>query len=371
MRLQRRGFSLLEMLTAMVIVAGVMLVIVRAMGRVQDMWVRTNARVKESQDGRAALEVLSLRVPRATLNPYWSDAELNGNPGLLVESDLHFVCGPASELINGNTAVGHAVFFQAPLGYHVQNSNTPTTASSQSAEEEYPHLVQALNAWGYFVEFGPDPTQVPSFLGPAQAPTSRRFRFRLMEFRQPTLELSLFKMDSSVPPATLMAKATDQTTLYQWFRQPLSESESLTNRRCAVVAENVLAVIFSPREGELTQGNSSSVTGPTRIAPDYHFDSRRHQWEASNTVAELTRHRLPPVIRAAVIVLDEEEWNRRGDAGASSLGQELRGVMGRYFTTASRFDSDMEQLIGELNRRKVRFKVLPFDIAFPAGRPAS
>ena len=103
------------MLTAMVVVAGIMLVVVRAMGRVQDVWVRTNARVKEAQDGRAAVDTLTLRLSRAVLNPRWEEVAEGGNPALRVDSDLHFVCGPVSQLRVSASAVGHAAFFQAPL----------------------------------------------------------------------------------------------------------------------------------------------------------------------------------------------------------------------------------------------------------------
>ncbi len=367
---ERKAFSLLEMLTAMVIVAGIMLVVVRAMGRVQDVWVRTNSRVKEAQDGRAAVDTLTLRLSRAVLNPRWTEVTDGENPALLVDSDLHFVCGPVSQLRVSPTAVGHAVFFQAPLGYHVTPTGTSTNTSSTSTDE-FPHLIQALNAWGYFVEFGPDPVRAPSFLGPAQAPSSQRNRFRLMEFRQPTLELNLFQMDTSIPPVLRLSTATSPNLLYQWFTTPLSQTQDFTRRRCTVVAENVLALIMSPREGEVDQGGGPGATGPTRIAPDYLFDSRRHQWEKGSVLAESNRHRLPPLIRVAVIVLEESDWSKLDDGRASGLGQELTGVINGSFSSASSFEQDVDRLTGDLNRRKLRFKILPFDIAYPAGRPAS
>lgn len=84
------------MIVAMAVIASAMVVVVQAMARVQDTWSATNAKVREATDARAGFEALMRTIPRAVLNPRWVTDSNEESPSLLRDSDLHFVCGPAT-----------------------------------------------------------------------------------------------------------------------------------------------------------------------------------------------------------------------------------------------------------------------------------
>ena len=108
------------------------------------------------------METMSRTLVRATLNGRWEMNDAADPKFLLRESDLHFVSGPASELLDhSGFMTGHALFFQAPNGY-TGPDDRDATATTEKAE--YDTLPGLLNAWGYFVEFGEDPAKLPAFI---------------------------------------------------------------------------------------------------------------------------------------------------------------------------------------------------------------
>ena len=230
------------------------------------------------------METLSRTIPRATLDPHWSMDDKDDPQFLLRSSDLHFVCGPAADLLSQpGDITGHAIFFQAPNGYAGTDDRTTTTPASEKAQ--YDTLPNVLNAWGYFVEFGEDPAKLPTFLTSgrrAQGLAPKRYRFRLMEFRQPAHELELFKMTGGGLPGTKLSSATSKTDLYKWFSEPMAETPQSGKRRCAVIADNILALVILP----LRQSDSTSAVTTGQFGPDptdeYLYDSRRYQWDAGN-----------------------------------------------------------------------------------------
>ena len=366
---------MLEILVSTVIVATAMLVVVQAMSRVQNTYLYTSGKVREAQDARAALETLSRVVSRATLDPRWTvgppdetDVEF-----LSRQSDLHFVSGPATDLFTSTSdKAGHAVFFQAPLGQGGASAQETTQSSfSGTGEIEYQTLPNVLNAWGYYVEFGDDPVKLPGFLSSERrnkglAP--RRHRFRLMEFRQPAHELQLFAMDDGDPPQPHLARVNTPDALYEWFNDPLQAEPGTDKHRSTIVADNVLALVIHPQSPFLDTNSASSAGQPVDIAPKYLYDSRRHQWERSSELAAVSAHRLPSAILISVIVLDELDWQKFTESEAVRAGQELRSRVNSLFRTASNFTEDMGSLVGELNRRKLKHRVISTVVHLPAGR---
>ena len=184
------GFSLLEIIVSTAIVGIVLVAIGEAMSTMQNTWVRVRGKADMFRPLRTAADTMNRRLALATLESRWVTEEdaADGKPtGEMVrESDLHFVSGPALKLTgSGATLAGHAIFFQAPFGVDAQRR-------SESAANSYDRLGHLLNAWGYFVEYGPEPGPRPAFMN--QSTSGRRDerrRFRLMEYRQPTEELSL------------------------------------------------------------------------------------------------------------------------------------------------------------------------------------
>ena len=207
------AFTLLEMVLAMTVVVLALMVVVQAMARVQDTWKMTHSKVRQAQDARAGMETMSRTIVSATLNGRWEIADADDPKYLRRQSDLHFVCGPASVLLKkSDVMTGHSIFFQAPYGYSGPvDSESSTTTTSTTQKTEYETLPDVLNAWGYFVEFGPDPVKLPPFItGDRRAAglAPKRYRFRLMEFRQPAHELALFQMDTSDPPKSKLSSSS-------------------------------------------------------------------------------------------------------------------------------------------------------------------
>lgn len=369
---RQSGFSLIEMLVATVVLAMAMLVIVQAIGRVQDTWTSTHSRVREFQDARGALETISRRLNRAVLNSRWIWNGDTNSETLTLDSDLHFVCGPTADLLPSSaSSVGHAVFFQAPMGYAGSEQAQNSTAAQSP---DYRTLPNVLNTWGYYVEFGKDERDLPLHLTSSQSPTaqsSKRHRFRLMEFRQPAHELELFNMKSGQPPVSILPKLTSQDELYEWFRDPVSKAPSSQENRCAIVAENVLALIILPGKPPDAQGVTATDLEEYELAPDYLYDSRRFQWEPASELAEPTRHRLPAALSISVIVLDETQWAAMADDEASREGSQLRSSVAGLFRRASNYDRDVGSLIGDLNRRKLKYRIISSMIQIPAGRRIS
>ena len=368
-RSHRAGFTLLEMIVAMAVVAAAMTVVVQAMARVQSTWVTTSAKVREAQDARAGMETLSRTIPRATLDPHWSMDDKDAPKYLVRSSDLHFVCGPAADLLSepGNIT-GHAIFFQAPNGYAGSDDRTTTTPAAEKAQ--YDTLPNVLNAWGYFVEFGEDPAKLPAFLSGsrrAQGLAPLRHRFRLMEFRQPAHELELFEMTGGGLPGTKLSSVTSKTDLYKWFSAPLAETAPSGKRRCAVITDNILALVIHPvRQRDPASAFTTAQFGPDP-ADEYLYDSRRYQWDAGNPKAAPSRHRLPSAVQISLIVLDERDWSKLTDQEALRTGNELRTQVSQKFSKPANFTSDMGSLTGELNRRKMRHRVITTTLQIPGG----
>lgn len=369
------AFTLLEMLLAMTVVVLALMVVVQAMARVQDTWKMTHSKVRQAQDARAGMETMSRTIVSATLNGRWEIADADDPKYLRRQSDLHFVCGPASVLLKkSNAMTGHGIFFQAPYGYSGptdRESSTTTTAE----KVEYEMLPDVLNAWGYFVEFGPDPVKLPAFItGDRRAAglAPKRYRFRLMEFRQPAHELSLFQMDTSDPPKSRLSQINVQTELYEWFNTPLAETNESGKRRTAVIAENVLGFIIQPLENyeavDSSSGSSSNLPTVQDSPIDFVHDTRRYQWEPASTRASTTRHQLPASLKITMIVLDEKDWDKLTDEQAQQTGTEVRGLIVSKFSKPSSFTADLGAVTGELNRRRMKHREITTVLRLPGSR---
>lgn len=371
------GFTILEILVAVSIFAVALVAIVQAMNTVQDVWQDTRARTNEFREARAAMEALTSRISQATLDTRWVMPAPGNSPvgqqaplTMLPESDLHFVCGPSDTLLDSfAAATGHAIFFQAPLGYEGPK------ASRKPCTPEYETLPETLCAWGYFIEFGDDHERLPQFLkNPptgAKSTPPRRNRFRLMEFRQPAHELRLFEMTPGQDAKPVLPDLTGQRQLYEWFNEPLQESKSdLARRRSTVVAENILAVILSPRAPTEREAASRGQREKEDfdIAEEYLYDSRRHQWDTGSGEAARSRHRLPPAVDIMLIALDEADFAKLTESEANQLGTQLREAVKGRFRRAQQFENDLGAIEGDLNRRKMRYRVLRTTVAIPGGR---
>lgn len=282
-----QAFTLLEMLVAMAVLALILTVVFRIIHGTTETWRSTTGKTEGFRGARTAFEAMTRTLSQATLNTYFDYVDASGayrNPAspsgftpvrYTRRSDLHFVAG--SDLLGGSGLphpITHAVFFQAPLGY-------------TNAGGSYPGMENLLNATGFYLYYGPDPTR-PAYLSDANVP--ERNRFRLMQFLQPAEQLS-------IGSATVTGGSPNWNAT-TWFAPALSP----TGAPVSQLAENVVALVILPKLPE-----ADLATGASSISTDYSYDSR-------DRASPATFHQLPPLIQVAMVVIDEASAAKLGNA---------------------------------------------------------
>ncbi len=115
-----------------------------------------------------------------------------------------------------------------------------------------------LNSTGFYLTFGNNQTDRPSFLNGLTPPPPVRYRFRLMEFLQASENFLVYTMN--FPGGSS----------HDWFTKNTGGSSLL-------LAENVLALIVLPRLPSDPPDASSLMPGN-----DYEYDSQV-AWKSGNT----------------------------------------------------------------------------------------
>lgn len=307
-----RGFTLVELLVATVILAFILVIIFSIISQTGSLWKSTSSKITAFQNARAAFEAVTRNLSQATLNHYsdyydsnWkrtSPAATNAPPAHYGRySELEYVSGPAATLFPSvGGKVSHAAFFQAPLG---KTDDTNLVIES-------PNM---LNALGYFVEFGGSSQydQIPKFL---QGTTGAdRKSFRLIEWIQPAEKLEIY----------------DKTHLasqpWAWFINPVT-----TGEYCRVMADNVVALIILPK----WESNNQPPAGT------YFHDS-----STTNYIADRS-HLLPPLLQVTLVAIDEDSAQRlRAAHGDSQPSLIPAGA----FQNMQNYDSDLQALENVLN----------------------
>lgn len=377
-RFSPRGLTLLELLLGMTVLSIIMITIGATMSTMQNTWSRTRSKADTYRSTRMALESMGRRISQATLATRMvQDEESTGSAGIppyRPESDLHFVLGPvqgSNGLQLNNNACGHAIFFQAPFG-EPGDPRKNTSAPSSSDSESFNRLTSTLCSWGYFVEYGEDQAAMPKFLNRDDSRSHRRYRFRLMEFRQPSIDLGLFKVDENQK----LAYANESPPkLYEWFTEPLQKSHPPV----AVVAENVVAVLFSPFDpahgSSEVAGNTSvlDTDAPFEITKNGLYDTRRALWSptpglSANDYTWQSLHHLPPGIRMTVIATSEDSWQRliarRGEGEAGSIARNLMGTINARFQrgTPQSFRMDLRNVEQLFTKEGIDYRVFTIDL---------
>lgn len=317
------GFSLLEMLVAMVVLAIIVVVAASLIGSVQGVWSRSAARTEQFRSARQALETISSRLSQATLNPYRVvQTDASGIPRRYERrSDLRFRSGKTPALVS-DAEVGTAVFFQAPTGFATNNTNAILNA--------------ALNTWGYFVEYTSDTSYRPPFLDSTGVPVKNRFR--LVEFLDPSDTLEIFQHTSG--DAGYVGS--------EWFSTPLA---SANNRR--VLAENIVALVAMPR-----LSSSEDPTG-LNLSPGFEYDST-----SSKADPKLNpRHQLPPIVDLAVVAISEQTASRI-DWGGSPPDFGASGL----FQNPADMDDDLETLRQNIEARGFSAAIFRTSVPIAAAR---
>jgi uncharacterized protein (TIGR02599 family) len=354
------------MLVAVAILALILVLVLSITDQTSKIWKHSTAQIQTFQNARAAYDTMTMRLSQATLNTYldYYNSSYQSRASYLAStptgtfvpayyarnSDLHFVVDQASTLVPldktatpAQTAAnhpGHAVFFQAPLGFTL----TPTT---------YGNLPNLLNACGYFVEFNSDKSSFPTFIS-ATSTVSERYRYRLMEFLPPTESNAIYNTASS---------GTSPAAYEHWFTNLLPPVVTQPNVPVRMLAENIVALAILP---ELSPHDQTGATQTSLVTNTYTYDSR-----AGNIITnELTHDQLPPLLRVVMVAIDEPSAIRLNPNG-NQYPPALISNLNIFKTTSSNpptdpnadINADVNTLTQALSAQKVTYRVFDTDIA--------
>ncbi|MEZ5326245.1 MAG: Verru_Chthon cassette protein C [Verrucomicrobiales bacterium] len=340
------GFSLPELLVSIAILSLLMLFTFQMMEQTQRTWLLAKETTSSYKEARAAFEVMTRRLSQATLNTYWGYDNPDNPREYEKKSELHFLVVNAKEALGegpDGSRPGHAVFFNAPLGFTAESSPTGTPV--------YSNMEMLLNSWGYFVEFSSDENDRPSFLNKNNT-IKKRLRYRLMEFRQPSESLSIYQD----PP---LSGRSSKTQIYDWFAKGQTGVNASVNRSASLgpkdvrtvrpVAENIIALVLAPRLPEFDRND------PDFIAPNFVYDTREFQWgQKSDKRVELSKHQLPPLMQVTMVAVDENDMAR----WLTTNGQrEPNFVSDSLFKSQRSLEQDLESLNRDMIDQKVRHRV--------------
>ncbi|MEX1119366.1 MAG: Verru_Chthon cassette protein C [Terrimicrobiaceae bacterium] len=339
-----RGFSLIELMVAMFVLGLLAVGLASLTQMISRTWTSSVSRIEQFREAREAFETISRRLSPATLNTYWDyERSASGDPVRYIrQSELRFVSGPglAGDAASSPPRPGHAIFFQAPAGYH----ETPQAGELQNL----------LNTMGYFIEFNDDASTRPPFVAGAA-----RSRFRLTELAESADQLTVFKYTSG-KGADGQAKTTTYTGR-EWFENPLAGGST------RAVAENIIALILLPRFAQGERSSGGGILEPQALAPDYTYDST-----VSGADPELdSKNQLPPVVQVIMVAIDETSAARMGDDGSARLLTKLGGL----FTAASNLDQDLyleaggqQSLEAYLIENKINYRIFSSTVSLKSAK---
>lgn len=322
----RHGFTILELLVAAAVTAVMLTLIATVVSHTSGTIKTSTEKVDAFQSARAGFETVTRTLGQATLNTYWDYYNSSRKPRTAAnaasfvpalygrQSDLHFLIEnlSAGGIPGGWDTVGHGLFFQAPLGF----------SPSQSAPQN------TLNATGFFVAFGNDPTQ------PALSTIADRPRFRLYQWLQNSADL---KVDSTTG-------VIDEAA---WI---------LPTTGVRPVADNVVTFVAM-----VPETNSAEPTG-------FFWDSRP-AWNGGAQPPQM--HQLPPLVNITMVAVDEAVANRvlggvSSAAGAyAALG--LPSPKG-LFTNAADYEKNLEDIEKALGSKGVPYRIFRSTVALPGSK---
>ena len=317
----KSAFTLIEVMVSVGILAVIMLIVAGFTQQASRTWLSSQARVESFQGARAAFESMTRRLSQTTLNNYYGYDDPENPVRYLRKSELHFISGKS--LITGQ--VTHAVFFQAPLGY--------------APSDEYAGMDTLLNACGYFIEYNGDENR-PDFLDTLEPPPGRRYRYRLMQFTQPSQNLAVYEWKE--PPNDDSKGEPDD-----WFTKPLALTGDM--RPVRTLAENIVALVVLPKR---TKGDQTAQ-GLSLLTTTYEYDTR-------DTGNKAALNQLPPLLEVVMVAIDEPSAQRLGNTEtAPDLGQ---AELFKSYQKADDLREDLAKLEQILTEKRLNYRVFRADV---------
>ncbi len=322
---QRDGFTLIEVLVSFAVLALIMVMLLSLTDVTSKTWKGTTEKMQAFEESRAAFDRITSLLGQATLNPYWDYDNLQNPTKYERTSELQFLSLPMSAMGKDAAAFPtHGIFFQAPTG----------KVANKTAFGNMPLL---LNAYGYFVEYGPD--ERPSWL---PASISTKYRFRLKEWRVPSENWTLYEKTSGTIPAST-GKNYSGT---DWIKLA-SPTDSDPKTVAKTIAENVIALVIYPKNTESTSSTLSLAESDTFV-----YNSRTRS--PTTDEGKNQKHQLPPEVEVVMVAIDEtsalREWNNAGAAPAL--------VDADWFTEPAKLEADLLDLTKKLNGENLKYITL-------------
>ncbi len=357
----RSAFTLVELLVSITVLAIIVMFLAAMTNQTAMTWRYTAGKSEQFSSARNAFESINVRLSQSVMNTYYDYYNANGdirtqeNAATFVpatygrQSELRFVSGgmsranrygssnlPPLALDASRARPTHGIFFHAPLG---RVMDTQTRGDLKSL----------LNVWGYYVEFDSDQNSRPPFLqGVSTIPL--RWRYRLMEFMQPSESLTTYSMLANSNPL-------------EWFQTGVN---AVGTPNAHILAENVIALVIQPMlspKDEQALANPPSVAG-TALAPSYYYDSTK-----KNSIAALSPwNQLPPIVRVTMVAVDEQSALRlANDSNMPDFGLDNLFATDAA-DTAESCRMDLDTLQKSLAGKHCSFRVFTSDVVIRAAK---
>ncbi len=382
-RAWQAGFTLIEMLASLAVLALIMVILTQTFSTVSATWRNTTNQANSFASARAGFEALKLNLSQATLNTYLGYANSSGttvpllNPSYaaggplrnlvptqyLRASELHFITGQASTIfqqasidISPSTPSGQAVFFQAPAGF----VNAPIDRP----------LGTMLNVMGYYISFGPSTNFTPDANTIAVPP---RYRYRLMEVIQPG-ELNRI-YGSTSPPGTTANPVPTYAYNLTWLGALGLPNNTVEHP----LAENIITMALLPKLPPSETVQSAANPKPSALlSTNYTYDSRA--WAIPSGDARW-RNQLPPLMELVMVTIDEASALRLATMYGGANGAnppfsdssqlpgnfDLASVFLQYNnqgpTPPSDLDNDIAKVEAGLTAMKINYRIFRTDLA--------
>ena len=338
--LAKDAFTLAELMLAMAILAIIVVLMINMVNQTSKTWKSTTGKIEEFQAARDGFQALTRKLGQATLNTYLDYDNVINPQAYMRQSELRFLSGPTTNILASlnltTTNPSMAVFFQAPNGFATNSSNSI--------------LQNALNSWGYFIEYASDTNNRPSFLSP-----NPRYRYRLMELMEPTENLSVYNYTSS----------SRSYTNIDWISNSITQT--YTNRNAHVLADNVVAMILLPKLSPADLANAAyNINNYTAssLASTYIYNSATTNQYAGTGDPKLNSHnQLPPVIQVTLIAVDEKSAVRFPAVYAG-----LSKLFATNFITAANFSADLSNVQSALVSSNINFRVFTTDVMIKSSK---
>lgn len=287
-----------------------------------DAWKNSAAKIESFQGARAAFESMTRLISQATLNTCYDYFDIDGvrrtsaNSATFTpakygrHSDLHFITGKAI----APDQITHSIFFQAPSGY--------------SDDNDLKGLDHTLNGCGFFVQYNNDSSR-PAFFETLTPAPPGRYRFRLMQFLQPTEKLTVYDYVPFAPNSNPL----------DWITLPLASGSPPVRQ----LAENTVALIVLPKRSMKDAARIPDAAG-RQLAPEFEYNSRSMP-PAKGAPGPLppawqppTENQLPSLVELVMVAVDEPSFVQFGNSRTAPR------LTDGLFATADNLDLDLQKL---------------------------